>query len=174
MNGANAQGIYDNRSSAVTIINNTKVSGNIGLYGTQSFTVTSSQQTSGNLVMNGVVYASFSNTSLGGNLSASSCGSVQIDTNTINGNVAFVNDQVVKLTNNTIHGTLTFTTDPNCYQANNTVSGTTSGTCTLPTAPGCARRASGAAAVPAATTGSWLPAMPAARRPAGAAGAVGR
>ena len=130
MNGANAQGIYDNRSSAITIINNTKVSGNIGLYGTQSFTVTSSQQTSGNLVMNGVVYASFSNTSLGGNLSASSCGSVQIDTNTINGNVAFVNDQVVKLTNNTIHGTLTFTTDPNCYQANNTVSGTTSGTCT--------------------------------------------
>src|SRR4029077_18808966 len=130
LNGANAQGIYDNRSSSITITNNTKVSGNIGLYGTQSFTVTSSQQTSGNLVMNGVVYATFSNTSLGGNLSASSCGSVQVDTNTINGNVAFLNNQVVRLTNNTIHGTLTFTTDPNCYMANNTVSGTTSGTCT--------------------------------------------
>ncbi len=130
LNAANAQGVYDNRSSSIIFTNNTKVSGNIGLYGTQSFTVTSSQQTSGNLVMNGVVYATFSNTSLGGNLSASSCGSVQVDTNTINGNVVFVNDQVVRLTNNTIHGTLTFTTDPNCYAANNTVSGTTSGTCT--------------------------------------------
>jgi hypothetical protein len=130
MNGANAQGIYDNRSASITITGNTQISGNIGLYGTQSFSVTSSQQTSGNLVMNGVVYATFSNTSLGGNLQATYCGSVQVDSNTINGNAAFSNDQVVKLTNNTIHGTLTFSTDPNCYAANNTVSGTTSGTCT--------------------------------------------
>lgn len=130
MNHANAQGVYDNRSNSINIINGTMMSGNIGLYGTQSFAVTNSQQTSGNLVMNGVVYASFSNTALGGNLSATSCGSVQIDTNTINGNVAFLNDQVVRLTNNVIHGTLTFSTDPNCYSANNIVSGTISGVCT--------------------------------------------
>jgi hypothetical protein len=149
MSGANAQGVYDNRSASITITSNTKISGNIGLYGTQSFSVTNSQQTSGNLVMNGVVYATFSNTALGRNLQATSCGSVQVDSNTINGNVAFVNDQVVRLTNNTIngnvafvndqvvrltnntiHGTLTFTTDPNCYAANNVVSGTTTGTCT--------------------------------------------
>ena len=130
MSGANAQGIYDNRSSSINIANNTKISGNIGLYGTGTLSVTGSQQTSGNLVMNGVVYATFSSTSLGGNFSATSCGSVQVDSNTINGNVLFQNDQVVRLTNNTIHGTLTFTTDPNCYKANNTVNGTTSGTCT--------------------------------------------
>lgn len=130
MSGANAQGIYDNRSSNINIVNNTKISGNIGLYGTGSFSVTGSQQTSGNLVMNGVVYATFSSTSLGGNLSAMYCGSVQVDSNTINGNALFSNDQVVRLTNNIIHGTLTYSTDPNCYAANNTVSGTTSGTCT--------------------------------------------
>lgn len=130
INGANTQGIYDNRSASITITNNAKISGNIGLYGTQSFSLTSSQQTSGNLVMNGVVYASFSSTSLGGNLQATSCGSVQVDSNTINGNVAFSNCQVVRLTNNSIHGTLTFSADPNCYMANNTVNGTTSGTCT--------------------------------------------
>ena len=130
MSGANAQGIYDNRSSTINIVNNTKISGNIGLYGTGSLSVTGSQQTSGNLVMNGVVYATFSSTSLGGNLSATYCGSVQVDSNTINGNVLLSNDQVVRLTNNIIHGTLTYSTDPNCYAANNTVSGTTSGTCT--------------------------------------------
>ncbi len=130
LNGANAQGIYDNRSASISITNNAKISGNIGLYGTQSFSVTSSQQTSGNLVMNGVVYASFSSATLGGNLQATSCGSVQVDSNTINGNVAFSNVQIVRLTNNAIHGTLSFTTDPNCYMANNTVNGTISGTCT--------------------------------------------
>jgi hypothetical protein len=129
VNGANGQGIYDNRSASINIINNAKLSGNIGLYGTQAFTMTNSQQTSGNLVMNGVVYASFSSTHLGGNLSATSCGSVQVDSNTINGNVAFLNDQVVRLTNDIIQGTLTFVTDPNCYMANDTV-GVINGTCT--------------------------------------------
>ena len=129
VNGANAQGIYDNRSASVSIINNAIVSGNIGLYGTQSFSLTSSQQASGNLVMNGVVYASFSSSHLGGNLQATSCGSVQVDSNTINGNVTFSNDQVVKLTNDIIQGTLTFVTDPNCYMANDTV-GVINGTCT--------------------------------------------
>ena len=130
MSSANAQGIYDNRSANINIANNTKISGNIGLYGTGSFALTGSQQTSGNLVMNGVVYATFASSTLGGNVQSTSGGSVQIDSNTIGGNVLFSNDAVVKLTNNIIHGTLTFTSDPNCYSTNNTVSGTTSGTCT--------------------------------------------
>ncbi len=129
MNGANGQGVYDNRSASINIINNSQLSGNIGLYGTQSFSMTNSQQTSGNLVMNGVVYASFSSTHLGGNLSATSCGSVQVDSDTVNGNVAFINDQVVRLTNTIIQGTLTFVTDPNCYMANDTVR-VINGTCT--------------------------------------------
>ncbi len=122
MSGVNGQGIYDNRSASISIANNTQISGNIGLYGTQSFSSTNSHQTSGNLVMNGVVYATFATTSLGGNLSASNCGSVQVDSVTINGNVLFSNDQVVRVTNNTISGNLTFATDPNCYMAGNIIS----------------------------------------------------
>jgi hypothetical protein len=130
INGGSAQGIYDNRSASITLTNNAHISGNIGLYGTQSFSSTNSQ-TNGNIVMNGVVYATFSNTvSLGGNFQATDSGSVQVDSNSISGNVLFQNDKVVRLTNNTINGTLTFITDPNCYKANNTVSGATSGTCT--------------------------------------------
>jgi hypothetical protein len=131
MSNVNGQGIYDNRSASIIIANNTQISGNIGLYGTRSFSSTNSHQTSGNLVMNGVVYATFAATSLGGNLSASNCGSVQVDSNTINGNVLFLNDQVVRLTNNTISGNLTFTTDPNCYMAGNIISPqNVHGTCT--------------------------------------------
>ena len=131
MSGANAQGIYDNRSSSITIANNTNISGNIGLYGTGTFSSTNSHQTSGNLVMEGVVYATFASTSLGGNLSASDSGSIQVDSNSISGNVLFSNDAVVRLTNNTINGNLTFTTDPNCYMAGNIISPqNVHGTCT--------------------------------------------
>jgi hypothetical protein len=129
VNGGNGQGIYDNNSASISILNNAKISGNIGLYGTQSFTMTNSQQSSGNMALNGVVYASFSGTHLGGNFQATACGSVQVDSDTVNGNVSFLNNQVVRLTNTIIQGTLTFATDPNCYMANVTV-GVINGTCT--------------------------------------------
>jgi hypothetical protein len=131
INGGNLQAINDNYSAGITIINNAHVAGGMSLYGTQSFSMTSSDAASGAVTMDGVVYATYSSNILGATMTVKNCGSVQFDSNTMSGATVFTNDQVVRFTNNTVNGTLFFTSDPNCYQANNTVSGANNlGACT--------------------------------------------
>jgi len=123
INGGNLQAVNDNYSASITIINNAHLSGGMSLYGTQSFTMTSSNAASGAVTMDGVLYATYSSNNLGATMTVKNSGSAQFDSNTMSGATAFTNDQVVRFTNNTVNGTLFFTADPNCYQANNTVNG---------------------------------------------------
>jgi hypothetical protein len=129
INGGNLQAINDNYSASINVINNAHVAGGMNLYGTGSFSMTNSNAASGAVVMDGVLYATYSNNILGATTNVKNSGSVQYDSNTMSGTVVYTNDQVVRFTNNTVNGTLTFSADPNCYQANNTVSGTITGIC---------------------------------------------
>jgi len=131
INGGNLQAINDNYSASIIITNNAHVAGGMSLYGTQSFSMTSSNAASGAVTMDGVLYATYSSNNLGATMTVKNSGSVQFDSNTMSGATAFTNDQVVRFTNNTVNGTLFFTADPNCYQANNTVNGANNlGACT--------------------------------------------
>ena len=123
LNGGNLQAVNDNRSASISITNNAHVAGGMSLYGTGSFSMTGSNAASGAVVMDGVLYATYSNNNLGATMTVKNSGSVQFDSNTMSGATVFTNDQVVSFTNNTVNGTLFFTSVPKCYQANNTVSG---------------------------------------------------
>lgn len=123
LNGGNLQAVNDNYSASITIINNAHVAGGMSLYGTQSFSMTNSNAASGAVVMDGVMYATYSSNNLGATTTVKNSGSVQYDSNTMSGATTFTNTQVVRFTNNTVNGTLFFTSIPNCYQANNTVNG---------------------------------------------------
>lgn len=131
INGGSLQAVNDNYSSSISIINNAHVAGGMSLYGTQSFSMTSSNAASGAVTMDGVVYATYSSNNLGATMTVKNSGSVQFDSNTMSGATTFTNDQVIRFTNNTVNGTLFFTSDPNCYQANNTINGANNiGACT--------------------------------------------
>jgi hypothetical protein len=129
LNGGNLQAVNDNYSASITITNNAYVAGGMSLYGTQYFSMTSSQAAAGAVTMDGVVYATYSNNILSATITVKNSGSVQMDSNTIHGTVVFTNNQIVRLTNTIITGTLTFTDDsnPNCYVDQYTVTHTTGG-----------------------------------------------
>lgn len=135
LNGGSYQNINDNYSASITIVNNALIAGGISLYGTQSFSMTNSHASSGTVLMDGVVYATYSNNILGATVTVKNSGAAQFDSNTISGTVVFTSNQIVRLTNTVINGTLTFTDDsnPNCYVDQYTVTHTSggpySGTC---------------------------------------------